>query len=140
MVVHLTLVRVLKGLYGKRLALRHGKALQSSVTSWNKTSLTHTARMTPAAVVHPCPQTTQGGKGAKPNQPHTVRSLSGLGGGGGGDINVTSLARTAPYFLWAAKPSCQSHTHCNNYVWHGLSFVLVSCTSSIAPPPPPPPP
>ena len=84
MVVHLTLVRVLKGLYGKRLALRHGKALQSSVTSWNKTSLTHTARMTPAAVVHPCPQTTQGGKGAKPNQPHTVRSLSGLEGGVGG--------------------------------------------------------
>ena len=86
MVVHLTLVRVLKGLYGKRLALRHGKALQSSVISWNKTSLTHTARMTPA-VVHPCPQTTQGGKGAMGRGAEGEVSMC-VGGGGGRGVCV----------------------------------------------------
>ena len=73
----------------------------------------------------------------EPSQPHRVRSLSGLEGGT--SKRYIFGKNTAPYFLWTAKLSCQSHTHCNNYVWHVLLFVLVSCTSSIVTPPPHPP-
>ena len=64
--------------------------------------------MTPAAVVHPCPQTTQGGKGAKPNQPHTVRSLSGLEFGG---TSTLHLWQEQLRIFFGRQSPVVNHTH-----------------------------